>query len=166
MKVLDLRCGNAHVFEGWFGSEADFQDQLARKLVSCPVCADEHITKVLTAARLNLSGEREPSRDKASEVAADSTSDSRAVVPLQSAPSPQLPAELQSQLMQIVKHVMDNTEDVGNQFADEARRIHYGESDGRSIRGQATRDEALELIDEGIDVMSLNLPDHFKGTLQ
>ena len=58
MKVLDLQCQHAHSFEGWFGSEDDFQSQLARGLVQCPLCGDAHITKMLSAPRLNLSGAR------------------------------------------------------------------------------------------------------------
>ena len=69
-------------------------------------------------------------------------------------------------MVNMVRHVMANTEDVGNQFAEEARKIHYGEREERNIRGQATREETEALIDEGIDAMALPVPDHLKGPLQ
>jgi hypothetical protein len=72
--------------------------------------------------------------------------------------------QMQSAMMNMVRHVMANTEDVGTQFAEEARKIHYGERDVRNIRGQATREETEALIDEGIEVMAL--PENLKGPLQ
>ena len=69
-------------------------------------------------------------------------------------------------MVKMVRHVMANTEDVGTQFAEEARKIHYGEREERNIRGQATREETEALIDEGIDVTALPLPEHLKGPLQ
>jgi hypothetical protein len=74
--------------------------------------------------------------------------------------------QLQAAMLQMVRHVMAHTEDVGPQFAEEARKIHYGEKEERSIRGQATREETEALIEEGIDVVSLPVPDHLKGPLQ
>jgi hypothetical protein len=74
--------------------------------------------------------------------------------------------QMQSAMMNMVRHVMANTEDVGTQFAEEARKIHYGERDVRNIRGQATREETEALIDEGIEVMALPLPENLKGPLQ
>lgn len=73
---------------------------------------------------------------------------------------------LQAQLLQAVQQVLANTEDVGSQFAEEARRIHYGESQQRGIRGQASADETAALLDEGIDVVALPLPQGLKGPLQ
>ena len=75
-------------------------------------------------------------------------------------------AQMQAALMQMVRHVMANTEDVGPQFAEEARKIHYGEAEERSIRGQASREETEALIDEGIEVLPLPVPDSLKGPLQ
>jgi hypothetical protein len=74
--------------------------------------------------------------------------------------------KLQAAMVKMVRHVMANTEDVGTQFAEEARKIHYGEREERNIRGQATREETEALIDEGIDVMALPVPENLKGTLQ
>jgi len=153
MKVLDLQCPMDHVFEGWFASEEDFQGQLQRGLVECPVCGDTHITKKLSAPRLNLGA----SQPAASAPAADSAKRDVTNTPQ---------AALQSAWMQAVRHVMANTEDVGERFAEEARKIHYGETEERGIRGQASREETQELLEEGIGVLPLPVPKGLKGPLQ
>jgi hypothetical protein len=111
MKVLNLQCRHAHGFEGWFASEDDFQGQLARGLVECPLCGDAHITKMPSAPRLNL-GASEP---------APAAAPAGGKQEVMSAPNEQL----QAAWMQLVKQVMANTEDVGERFADEARNKHY-----------------------------------------
>jgi hypothetical protein len=75
-------------------------------------------------------------------------------------------ASLQAEWMKMVRHVMANTEDVGERFAEEARRIHYGETEDRSIRGQASREETEALVEEGIAVLPLPIPKALKETLQ
>jgi hypothetical protein len=148
MKVLDLECKQHHVFEGWFGSEDEFQGQLARGIVECPICGDTAIEKRLSAPRINL-GAPAPSQSPAkSEMM--STRD---------------PA-MQAKWLQMVRQVMANTEDVGERFAEEARRIHYGETEERSIRGQASPDEAEALLEEGIGVLPLPIPKALKGPVQ
>ena len=122
MKVLNLQCSQAHAFEGWFGSEDDFQAQLARGLVECPLCGDQQVAKLPSAPRLNL-GAAEPRQPARQDVL--------------TAPDTQL----QAAWLQMVRHVMTHTEDVGERFAEEARKIHYGEAEERGIRGQASRDE-------------------------
>lgn len=152
MKVLNLRCAHDHAFEGWFASETDFQSQLERGLVGCPVCGDTAIAKLPTAPRLNVSGAREGGV---------------AEVPTAQAPQGTQAVTLQSMWQRAVQHVMANTVDVGERFAEEARRIHYGEVEERAIRGQATPEDAQALQDEGIEVMALPLPTTpAKGTLQ
>ena len=146
MKVLDLRCANGHGFEGWFGSEEDFLDQNGRGLVECPMCADHLITRLPSAPRLNLSGTREP-------VAAPAKAEPAA-------------ADLQALWMQVVRHAIENTDDVGTRFAEEARRIHYGETDARGIRGVASLEERHALHEEGIEVLSLPIPPALKGPVQ
>ena len=146
MKVLNLQCSHSHGFEGWFASEDDFQDQLARALVECPLCGDTQITKLLSAPRLNL-GAAEP---KAARQEVVNTPD----------------ASMQAEWMKMVRHVMAHTEDVGERFAEEARRIHYGESEERGIRGQASRQETEALLEEGIGVLPLPIPKALKETLQ
>ncbi len=162
MKVLDLHCPAEHVFEGWFGSEDDFQGQLARGLVECPVCGSKDITKKLTAARLNLGSAR------GEEGAAKAAGPSSALVPSgQGGTLPEgLPVAMQAAWLKAVRHVMANTEDVGERFAEEARKIHYGESEERGIRGQGSPEQTRELLEEGIGVLPLPLPKGLKGPLQ
>ncbi|MBU6258079.1 MAG: DUF1178 family protein [Burkholderiales bacterium] len=152
MKVLNLRCTNGHDFEGWFGSEDDFAQQNGRHDIACPMCADTSIRRMPSAPRLNLSGARE-------------------VVPL--GPPPQAePAvtvqaqDLQAAWLSTVRQLMAKTEDVGPRFAEEARRIHYGETPHRGIRGEATAEEREALRDEGIETMAIPMPRLFEGPLQ
>jgi hypothetical protein len=166
MKVLDLQCRQGHSFEGWFGSQDDYDAQRARGLVTCPMCNDSEITKMLSAPRLNL-GHGNPSAAAQSEAAPSEA-------PPAAAPSSALARsadtnpvlQMQAALMNMVRHVMANTEDVGTRFAEEARKIHYGEREERNIRGQATREETEALLDEGIDVLPLPVPDALKEPLQ
>ncbi|MDP3519960.1 MAG: DUF1178 family protein [Hydrogenophaga sp.] len=147
MKVLNLRCGAQHVFEGWFGSEADFQDQHARGLVSCPVCGDAVIEKMLSAPRLNLGG-------AVAETAA----------PAPPAGAPTLAPDPQARLWRAMRQAIAQAEDVGERFADEARRMHQGDTEARQIRGRATMQDTLALLEEGVPV--LPLPAALKETLQ
>ena len=149
MKVLDLQCARAHVFEGWFASEDDFASQLARGLVACPLCGDSAVAKKLSAPRLNLGGAREPETAK-QEVAVAGNDETT----------------LQAAWLAVARRVVANTEDVGERFAEEARRIHYGETEQRGIRGKASRAETESLLEEGIAVMQLALPEALKGQLQ
>lgn len=165
MKVLDLHCRFDHTFEGWFASEQDFVDQCARSLVQCPVCGDASITKKLSAPRLNLSASRHEPRAEPAEIA-----ESGAIVPGNVSVLPQsgmpTPASLAKAWMAMSEKLLANTVDVGSQFAEEARKIHYGETEARAIRGQTSVDEARALIDEGIDVLPLLLPESAKTSLQ
>lgn len=163
MKVLDLQCRRGHVFEGWFASEDDFQGQRARGLVQCPMCADDHIEKRLSAPRLNL-GAREPSAPAA--VAANTQGGPMVPATHASVDAGMLPPALQAAWLDLARKIVANTEDVGLRFAQEARRMHHGEVEERAIRGQATPDEAVQLIEEGIAVMPLPLPAAAKETLQ
>jgi len=158
MKVLDLQCAQHHVFEGWFGSEDDFQSQLTRGLLTCPMCGDVSVSKKLSAPRLNLSAtETQPKTPSAS--ATPELPRLQDVANLE-------PAQLQAALLKMVRHVVANTEDVGGSFPEEARKMHYGETEARNIRGHATPEETEELMDEGIAVMPLPLPDALKEPLQ
>jgi hypothetical protein len=145
MKVLNLQCSHSHSFEGWFASENDFREQLARGLVECPLCGDTAVNKMLSAPRLNLGAAASAPRQD-----------------VVAAPD----AAMQAAWLKMVRHVMANTEDVGERFPEEARRIHYGECDERSIRGQASREETEALIEEGIAVMPLLIPKALKEPLQ
>ena len=179
MKVLDLQCRFGHSFEGWFGSQTDYDAQRERGLVTCPVCSDSEITKMLSAPRLNLGHGTVPvlppgqgAGPEAGAGTAAKVSEARSEGAALAVPAAQTELaqpslqQIQAAMVNMVRHVMANTEDVGSQFAEEARKIHYGESEERNIRGQATREETEALIDEGIDVMALPVPDNLKGPLQ
>lgn len=149
MKVLNLHCGQGHVFEGWFAGEDDFQAQLGQGLLECPMCGTHEVRKALSAPRLNL-GARAPASPPSSEAAPAS------------APG----AALQAAWLSAARRIMAESEDVGARFAEEARRMHYGEASQRAIRGQASLEETAQLLDEGIPVVPLPLPAATKGTLQ
>jgi hypothetical protein len=145
MKVLNLRCAEEHGFEGWFGSEDDFAAQLAGGKLACPLCGSTAIERLPSAPRIQLARNSAP-------------------VPEASVATSQV--TLQSQWLRAVRHVMATTEDVGERFAEEARRIHYGEVEERGIRGRASHEEAEALREEGIEVAALPLPDALKGPIQ
>lgn len=152
MKVLSLRCDQGHGFEGWFGSEDDYRTQCDRGLVECPLCGSGQVDRLPSAPRLNLlpSKRAEPAS---------------APVATTSQPTPEQQS-VEALWLRAVHHVMAQTEDVGERFADEARRIHYGETPERGIRGQASADEAQSLREEGIEVHALPVPKALKGPLQ
>jgi len=152
MKVLNLRCAAGHGFEGWFGSEQDFLDQSERQLVACPLCGDTGIARMPSAPRLNLSGAKAP--EGQAKVSTD---------PAAEAPPADAARALQARWMHAVREVLEKTEDVGQRFPEEARKIHYGEAQARGIRGQATPEQRAELSEEGIEVMALPLPAGLKG---
>ncbi len=147
MKVLNLRCSNDHRFEGWFASDDDFQSQGERALVMCPMCNDTSVFRLPSAPRLNVSKQREVA-----------PADASAPVPMQ--------AQMQAHWLRAVRHMMKNTEDVGDRFPEEARRIHYGETQERGIRGRASAEDANALREEGIEVVAVALPEPLKGPLQ
>ena len=147
MKVLNLRCANGHGFEGWFASDDDFMDQNGRGAIECPLCADKLVTRMPSAPRLNLSGAREAPATPTAQIAAR-------------------PVDLQAAWLQTVRELMAKTEDVGERFATEARRIHYGETAQRGIRGQATAQERAALQDEGIETVTVPMPAALKGPVQ
>jgi hypothetical protein len=176
MKVLNLQCAHQHSFEGWFASEDDFQSQLLRELIECPMCENKRIDKMPSAPRLNF-GAQQPranasdsspdtgaARDNAKTFADDTASPSTAMALTQ--PPSESVATGQADFLKALRQLMANTEDVGRRFADEARRMHYGDSEARSIRGQASAREAVELLEEGIEVMPLPMPAALKETLQ
>ncbi|HEX2540078.1 MAG TPA: DUF1178 family protein [Caldimonas sp.] len=146
MKVLNLRCGQQHRYEGWFASEEDFAEQAERAAVACPICGDTEAVRLPSAPRLNVRRHSAPAPS--------------------AAPQPSTELTLQSQWLRAVRHVMTSTEDVGERFPEEARRIHYGEVEERGIRGRASREDAEALRDEGIEVMPLPIPDALKGPVQ
>ncbi|WP_244815772.1 DUF1178 family protein [Caballeronia sp. Lep1P3] len=149
MKVLDLKCSREHRFEGWFASTDEFESQLARKLVACPVCSATDVSRMPSAPRLNLSSARgeAPSQAQKSDASPDA-------------------AALQARALQFMRELIEKTENVGERFAEEARRIHYNEAPARNIRGVTTPEDAHALLEEGIDVMPLPVPAALKEPLQ
>ena len=146
MKVLNLKCAHGHAFEGWFASNDAFDDQLGRGLVECPMCGDKAVVKQLSAPRLSLGAARPE--------------------PAGPAEAPQADAQRQARWLNAMRELVATTEDVGDRFAHEARRIHHGDAPERGIRGQASREESDALAEEGIAVMQIALPKALKETLQ
>ncbi len=139
MIVFDLKCGQAHVFEAWFGSSADYEGQRARGLIECPLCGDKAIGKAVMAPRLGSSIIDEPA------------------APVATAPPPEVKAMIAA-MAQLQAKLLGKSEWVGRRFADEARAMHLGEQDHRTVHGEATPAEAEALLDEGIAVMPLPFP--------
>jgi len=177
MKVLNLRCSAEHRFEGWFGSQADYLAQIEKNLVACPLCGDTQVQRLPSAphvvtshSRAETTAHESAEAQRAASVPASgggvAHSPSEPAVQ-QTALTPQLdPQALQAAWMQAVQHVIKHTDDVGPRFAEEARRMHYGEVEERPIRGQATPVEARSLREEGIEVASLPMPAAMKGPVQ
>ena len=136
MIVFELICADRHRFEGWFVSAEDFEGQRARGLLSCPVCSDSSIEKLLTA-KIGRP-DAEPPRENAQ--------------------APVAPAVRPRNLHEMIDYILLNTENVGENFPAEARRIHHKEVPQRNIRGVATGEETRELLEEGIAVMPLPIP--------
>jgi hypothetical protein len=149
MKVLDLKCSHEHRFEGWFASTEEFESQSSRKLVACPICSTTDINRMPSAPRLNLTSARGEALPQAAPAAASTEA-----------------GAMQARALQFMRELIDKTENVGERFAEEARRIHYNEAPARSIRGVTTPEDAHALLEEGIDVLPLPVPDALKEPLQ
>lgn len=142
MIVFDLACGHGHVFEAWFGTSADYEDQRRRGLVSCPICGVSDIDKAVMAPNVSPKG-----------------NSGSAPVPMRGGALP--PAEMKAMLAALAQaqaKMLEGSEHVGARFAAEARAIHDGDAPERQIHGQATREEAKALIEEGVPVAPLPLP--------
>lgn len=137
MIVLNLTCPNQHRFEGWFASAADFESQSVADGIACPVCGDHKISRLPSGPRIVKSA------GSANQEGDDS------VAPVD---------ETLRRAVAAMKRAFNESEDVGERFPEEARRIHYRESAARAIRGVASRKDAIELLDEGIQVLPLPLP--------
>lgn len=136
MIVFDLKCTHAHVFEAWFGSSADYEDQRARGLLSCPICGDADIAKAVMAPNVGAKGNRAP------------------VTPA-AAPDPKA---LMAALAQVQAKMLEGSQWVGMSFADKARAMHAGEESVAPIHGQASLAETKALIEDGVPVAPLLLP--------
>ena len=132
MIVYNLRCKNAHEFEGWFRDSAAFDEQAAAKKLICPVCETRKVEKAIMAPAL-----------------------STAVGKAKSAPTGDEMRQMRQFVTGLRKHIEANADYVGPNFPEEARKIHYGETEERHIYGEATVEEAKELVEEGVDVAPL-----------
>lgn len=128
MIVFDLRCDQAHVFEAWFPDSKTFERQAKKGQVTCPVCGDTKVEKALMAPNISTGRKKDAEKEKAQA------------------------AKVMQALSEVRRQVEENCDYVGPQFAEEARKIHYGETDERGIYGEATKEESKELADEGIEV--------------
>lgn len=144
--VFELGCENNHRFEGWFASGEDFEQQLERKFVACPLCGNANVVRVPHASHIKKAGGKD--RERAPRTAGSSQQYANVGVEV---------------LTRLVEHIVENTEDVGASFPEEARKIHYRESPERRIRGTASREEVEALKDEGIEVVALPIPPHRLG---
>ncbi len=166
-----LLCDQGHAFDGWFRNSDDFDMQLARNLLACPVCGSPHVQKGLMAPSVSTARKRE--QIAAGGAPMEPVAEPPAPQPAAPGPAPQavpaapvpvqgalLPNEAQrAELVQAIRELKSkliaSSEDVGKNFADEARKIHYGETEERPIRGEATPDDAQDLLEEGIAVLPL-----------
>jgi hypothetical protein len=147
MIVFDLSCPDGHRFEGWFGSSDDYADQQARGLLACPVCGSAAVSKAPMAPAVPAKG------NTRQEVLPPEA-------PRQLANTP-MPPQVQKALAGLAKaqaEALKNSTWVGDKFADETRKMHYGERDVALIHGQATLAEAKALIEEGVPVAPLPFP--------
>ena len=136
MIVFDLKClDGGHVFEGWFGSSADYESQRERGLIQCPLCGTAKLEKAATAARLNAKGNKDGAL-----------------------PDPAAVKAMMAKLASMQKKMLEGSDYVGDRFADEARAIHLGEAEARAIYGKASKSESDSLIEEGIPVSPLPFP--------
>lgn len=154
MIVFDLKCqSQGHVFEAWFGSSADYEDQRARGLLACPMCGDADVSKAVMAPAVSAKGNSRPDP---------------APVPVASRAEPMAPvmnvadqAKMQAlvdALAQAQQKALEGSTWVGRSFAEQARAMHYGEQDRASIHGDVAPAEARALIDEGVEVAPLPFP--------
>jgi hypothetical protein len=154
-----LHCDQEHGFESWFPSSASYDTQVRRALVGCPVCGSTKISKQIMSPSVRLKSAAVPSQESPSDSGQASATPAQSLAVSVPEVLPQLMSEPMQQLRAMVKefhaHVQANTEDVGSKFAEEAQKIHYGETEDRPIRGKATADEIEILHDEGIPFMPL-----------
>jgi hypothetical protein len=146
MIIFDLACSDEHRFEGWFRSALDFTEQQARGLVACPHCGSVAVRRLPSILHVGSAASARTTTAVAESGPPPGEAATRA---------PVLGAAQLSALRTVVEEIVSRTEDVGNQFADEARKIHYHEAPARPIRGLASEDDCSALEDEGIDILRL-----------
>jgi hypothetical protein len=158
-----LACQSGHTFESWFASSAAYDRQVKRGLVSCPVCNSSKVEKAIMAPRLSGAGRRDAGPPPAAAV--ESPAPASVSQPPEGTPAPVAmmtpqERELRKKLRELREHLTRNADYVGRKFPEEARKMHYGELDRRSIYGEATPEQAKELHEEGVEFHPLPvLPD-------
>jgi len=147
-----LACKKGHAFESWFQDSAAFEKQAKRGLVSCPQCGSSEVSKAIMAPQVSDSKRRRKAATKAAAetIMADKPADAAPVAIV----SPQEQA-LRTKLKELREHLLKNADHVGTRFPEEARKMHYGEIEHRSIYGEASLEQAKELAEEGIEVHPL-----------
>lgn len=148
-----LSCTNGHDFEAWFRSGVDFDDQQARGYLACPSCGDAAVTKSLMAPAVRPSEVREAR--VAVRPGPASAAGGPAIQAATGGPAGAAQAEMIARLRELKAAMLASSEDVGTSFAEEARKIHYGEAPARQVHGQASLDDARALVEEGVEVMPL-----------
>jgi hypothetical protein len=174
MKVYNLACQLNHRFEGWFASEEDCLAQQDKGMLACPICDSTEIARMPSAPHIAKSSSNKELASSTELTVAPAATDhdslssaiSGDVVALTGRDHSQLEAQVQAAFLKGMRELMGRSEDVGDSFAEEARKIHYKETPERSIRGQTTLDEAEALREEGIEVMAMPMLPAFKNTLQ
>jgi len=157
-----LACKDGHAFESWFQDSAAFEKQAKRGLVTCPQCGSHEVTKAIMAPRVSDSKRRRKAAaaSVAETAAAATAAEKPAEASVQTPPAPVAivsPQEqaLRAKLKELRTHLLKNADHVGTRFPEEARKMHYGEIEHRSIYGEASLEQAQELIEEGIEVHPL-----------
>jgi hypothetical protein len=155
-----LNCDHGHMFESWFANSAAYDKQAKRALIACPVCDSTKVEKAMMAPRLGRSDAAEPPEPKTLPMPAPPPAPGATQAPVAVMSPPE--RELRKKLKELRDHLTKNADYVGPRFPEQARKIHYGEIEHRSIYGEATPDEAKELHEEGIEFHPLPiLPDEF-----
>jgi hypothetical protein len=160
-----LACEKGHAFESWFASSAAYDKQAKHGLVTCPVCDSAKVEKTIMAPRVAGTKKRGAAPAPVAEAPAPSLAAPSAPVPSPDAPAPVAMVspqerELRKKLKELREHLIKNADYVGKKFPEEARKMHYGEIEHRSIYGEASPDQAKELHEEGIEFHPLPvLPD-------
>jgi hypothetical protein len=143
--VFDLRCADGHVFEAWFGSSVSYESQRAGGLLACPICGGSKVEKAVMAPNVAAKGNRR------TEVAASPRSDSPE-------PTPEIVKAVLTKIAEAQAASLEKSEWVGGNFATRARAMHDGDEASALIHGQATPDEARELVEDGVAVVPLLVP--------
>ena len=155
MIAFDLVCApHNHRFEGWFASSAEYDRQLGADLLCCPLCGTAAVSKAVMAPNIGRKGNQPAMFVRAEQ---DQQPEQSVAVSNQ----PEMPAEIAKAITELSKlqsRMLENSDWVGNKFAEEARAMHYGEQPQRIIHGEATADQAQALHDEGVSVAPLPLP--------